>query len=460
MLPMPPSDRIHLSPQALLRYQIVSELEAHLASGAAPGEAYAAVLCLPRLSAGGAALGLSERTLRRWLVAWRSGGLAALEPKGRPHVPDSAVLSAPLLEFTRLEKGRDPLVSLPELIERARLRGIIREHDRVSRQSLWRACRRMGLPLRRAERLAHKDMRRFAYPSRMLMVLCDGKHFRAGVKRARRVALHFLDDATPMGLELIVGTSESTELFLHALYRLIGRHGLFRALFVDHGPAFVSEDTAAALARLRIRLIHGTPAYPQGHGKVERFHRTELEQLLRMLDGNPKVDPDSGALTLRLSHWMREHYNLHPHEAHDEQSPSERWNADPRPLEFPPDPALLRSCFLSSFERLVSADNVIRYESMAYELPRGHAGERLRITRHLLEHGALSIVHQGRLCFLAPVDSEHNAYERRARPSQPLPATAPPQTQSAAELSFHNSFGPIVDIDGGFSKRQEDSIQP
>ena len=57
------------------------------------------------------------------------------------------------------------------------------------------------------------------------------------------------------------------------------------ALFVDHGPGFVSEDTASVMARLRIRLIHGTPAYPEGHGKVERFHRTEFEQLLRLLDG-------------------------------------------------------------------------------------------------------------------------------------------------------------------------------
>jgi transposase InsO family protein len=440
----------------LLRYQIVSELEAHLAAGATPAKAYAAVLALPRLTAGGAALGLSERTLRRWLLAWRGGGLAALEPRGRPHVTDSAVLSAALLEFARVEKERDPLVSLPELIERARGRGIIREHERVSRQSLWRACRRLGLPLRRPERLVHKDMRRFSYPSRMLMVLCDGKHFRAGVKRARRVALHFLDDATRLGLEVIVGTSESTELFLHGLYRLIGRHGLFRALFVDHGPGFVSEDTASVMARLRIRLIHGTAAYPEGHGKVERFHRTEFEQLLRMLDGNPEVDPDPGALTLRLSHWMREHYNAHPHEAHEGHSPQERWNADPRPLEFPPDPALLKSYFLSSFERLVSADNIIRYESTAYEVPRGHAGQRLRITRHLLEHGALSIVHEGKLCFLAPVQSEHNAYERRSRAPQPSPAAAPPATSSAAEMSFEEAYGSIVDVDGGFAKRQED----
>src|SRR5262249_35957205 len=367
------------------------------------GQAYAEVMALPRIAVSGGALKLSERTLQRWLKAWRAGGLPALEPTGRPHVPDSAILSPAMLEFARLEKTRDPLVSLPELIERARLRGVIAEQDRVSRQSLWRACRRMGLALRRPERLAFKDMRRFSYANRMLMVLCDGKHFRAGVKRLRRVALHFLDDATRMGLEVIVGTSESTDLFLRGLHRLIDRYGLPRALYLDHGPGFISHDTAAVLARLQIRLIHGAVAYPQAHGKIERFHRTEFEQLLRLFDSNPEVDPDLGSLTLRLSLWMREHYNPHPHEALYRQSPAERWNADPRPLDYPRDPALFRSCFLTSFERLVSADNIIQYGSLDYELPRGHAGQHVQVTRHLLDNDSLSIVHEGRLCFLLPV---------------------------------------------------------
>src|SRR5574339_21690 len=99
---MTPNDKIQLSPQALLRYQVVSELEARLAAGAAPGQAYAEVMALPRIAVSGGALKLSERTLQRWLKAWRAGGLPALEPMGRPHVADSAVLSSAMLEFTRL----------------------------------------------------------------------------------------------------------------------------------------------------------------------------------------------------------------------------------------------------------------------------------------------------------------------------------------------------------------------
>ena len=43
-------------------------------------------------------------------------------------------------------------------------------------------------------------------------MLADGKHFRAGAARLRRVAL-FFDDATRYGLQVLVGTAESSELF-------------------------------------------------------------------------------------------------------------------------------------------------------------------------------------------------------------------------------------------------------
>lgn len=45
--------------------------------------------------------------------------------------------------------------------------------------------------------------------------------------------------------------------------------------------------------------------YPQGHGAIERFHRTAYKQVLRSLDGAADVDPDPDALTLRLRHAQR-----------------------------------------------------------------------------------------------------------------------------------------------------------
>src|SRR5690606_887964 len=100
-----------------------------------------------------------------------------------------------------------------------------------------------------------KDVRRFRYAHRMQMVLCDGKHFIAGPNRRKRVALYFLDDATRMVLNVIVGPSESAALFLRGLHGLFLAHGCPDALYVDLGSGFKADDVGAvftALGRLRI----------------------------------------------------------------------------------------------------------------------------------------------------------------------------------------------------------------
>jgi hypothetical protein len=178
-------------------------------------------------------------------------------------------LSEALIAFFRDEKHRDPRASVPELLRRARVRGIIAEDLPIDRSTAWRACRRMGLPTRARPSKREADMRRWRYPHRMQCVLVDGKHFRAGSARLRRVALFFLDDATRYALDGLVGTSESVELFLHGLYQMIGKHGLMDLLYLDKGPGFRSNDTLAVVqGGLGAWLIHGTTRYPQGHGAI------------------------------------------------------------------------------------------------------------------------------------------------------------------------------------------------
>lgn len=448
------SKLLQLSPQALLRYQVVSAVQVRVLAGMAVAQAVRDVLKLPHQDLSGQPYQVSERSVYRWLDAYEQQGLAGLEPQPRPHVSDSTVLSEKLLDFLRLENKKDPEASVPELIRRARRHGIVSEDDSLSRSSVWRACRRMGLVLRRVHKLKDKDMRRFSYPNRMLMMLADGKHFRAGVGRLKRVSLNFLDDATRFGLAVVVGTSETTQLFLHGLHRTILKYGLFSAMFLDRGPGFISEDTFAVVARLGIRLIHGTAAYPEGHGKIERFNQTAWQQLIRSFDSNPEVDPDPSALTLRLSHWMDQVYNHNPHESLGGQTPAQRFHHDPRPLHFPEDRGWLDDCFLISFERRVSTDNVIPFAGMFYEVPRGYAGHGIRLWHHLLDD-SVSMIHQDQRLFVHPVDVQANAYSKRAR----QPKTGPPTTRpvpTAAMLRFQSDFAPIVGSDGSYPKGEQD----
>jgi transposase InsO family protein len=444
-----------LSPRALDRYLVVSRVEAKALRGVPLVDAIAQALQEAVCDHRGRPMRLSGRTIHRWLSAFRHDGLAGLEPAAREAAGASLALSERLLGFFEQEKTSDEAVSVPEMIRHARAAGVIGEGEPVSRVSAWRACRRLELPLRRAHAKAASDMRRYAYPNRMLCVLADGTHFRAGARRAKRVAMILLDDASRYGLSGVVGTSESTVLFLMALDRTLRRYGLMLVLYLDHGSGFISDDTRAVLARLGIRLILGTEAYPEGHGKIERFNRTAKERLLRSLAGRPEVDPDCGALTLRLTHWLETGYNRSPHESLGLQTPFERFTSDPRPLTFPESPAWLASRFLLSFTRKVSNDNIVTYGPTAFEVPIGHAGTRITITRHLLEGNRLTIIHEGREVTLAPVDLVANAYARRGRRGGTSDDDAA-AGESAATSAFDHDLGPITSPEGDYPGDDDD----
>ena len=83
----------------------------------------------------------------------------------------------------------------------------------------------------------------------MQCVLADGKHFRAGAARRRRVPLFFIDDATRYGLQVLVGTAESSELFLRALYEMVMRHGLADLFFLDKAARASSPRTPRPWSR-------------------------------------------------------------------------------------------------------------------------------------------------------------------------------------------------------------------
>ncbi|MCP3882084.1 MAG: transposase, partial [Sulfitobacter sp.] len=335
---------IRPDPESLFRYSLVCLVLNHEHRGLARPEAIETVAAQRHIDLEGKDRTVSARTLYRWLADFEQGGPDALMPATRKGGP--VVLSRELLDFFRDQKQADPRTSVPELIRRAGATGRIGAHEKIDRTTVWRALRRMGVPTNRVKSLKVRDCRRFAYPHRLDMVLCDGKHFRAGVGRRKRVALFFLDDATRFALEVVVGTSESAALFLRGLYLCILRYGLMIRLFVDNGSGFIALDTLAVARKLAVQLIHGSAGYPEGHGKIERFNRTVAEQLLRLLAGNPQIDPQTQALELRLRHYLQERYNHTPHEALDGTTSWARFHQDPRALRFHAHTEQLRQAFV------------------------------------------------------------------------------------------------------------------
>jgi len=255
------------STEALFRYTVVSQVRSLELAGRVSTEAVREVSQRLHYQLNGVARRLSERTVYRWLAAYEEHGVSGLEPTPRPRTDSSVVLPVDLLSFVIDQRGADPDASIPELIKRARELGKIPPETRVVRQTLYRALRRMGVSTGRRKKQRDRDSRQFAYPHRLDMVLADGKHFRAGARRLRRVALFFLDDATRYGLHVVVGTAESAVLFLRGLYELIRKYGIGDIYYMDQGPGFIAEDTVAVLGRIDRPLIHGRRRTPRDAGR-------------------------------------------------------------------------------------------------------------------------------------------------------------------------------------------------
>jgi transposase InsO family protein len=360
------------------RYSVVAAVKMRCLAGMNLSNAVEEVSKLQFPDRDGRLKKISSRSIYRWYGEFESGGFKAIESVIRKR-STSGVLSDNFIEFLELEKESDPGASVPEIIRRARFRGILSANQRISRTTVYRECVRKNLPLRMKKGVKYQDMRRFSYPHRMQMVLCDGKHFRAGASNAKRVALVFIDDATRLALHGIVGTSEHTEFFLRGLYEVINKHGFMVLLYLDNGPGFISRDTLEVVKSLDISLIHGRERYPEGHGKIERFNRTLNADLLRTFRGRPDVDDNCTSLEIRLQYYLTHVYNFRSHESLQGETPLNRFNSDEKSIILPESQSKLRACFTIQEIRTVSKDNIVIVDKVPYEMPAGYAKHALSL---------------------------------------------------------------------------------
>ena len=241
---------VRLDAESLFRFEVVSMVRILQTQGMTRSKAVTETAgSLHRCNDGGLRQ-VSKRSVYRWLAAFERDHIAGLQNMQRPAVATSKVLPPALAGFIEAQKNEDPHASIPELIRRAQEFKIIDPHQSISRSTVWRLCGRLNLSTRQRPHKHEADTRRFAHAHRMTVVLCDGKHFRVGPKRHKRVALTFLDDATRYGIHVVVGTSEAAQIFLQGLYETIRRVGYTDFYYLDHGPGFISTNTATVIANL------------------------------------------------------------------------------------------------------------------------------------------------------------------------------------------------------------------
>lgn len=395
----------------------------------------------------GKRINLSLATLYRWWKQHQMRDKASHKDRWASPRLNTTSLPQEFIDFMCQTKDDDWEASIPEVIRQAEALKIISPGS-VNRCTAYRCAKRLGLPLVQPQGKRHHNMMRFSYPNRMMMVLCDGKHFRAGKEERKRVAFVFLDDATRYVPVAVVGTSENAELFARGLFELIARYGVGFFIFFDNGSAFISHEIRELCHGLGITIIHGTPRYPEGRGKIERWNRTFQSQLLRAFRGNPNISSEIPELEDRINHYIHEIYNKTPHSSLKGKTPLQRWNEDERPLQLVKDIRSLKENFYFTFERKVSRDNVVNLNGVWFEAPTGSAGRHVKIRKDLISSRYfLWDQKEERYIDLSPVNPTNNSYIRRKMAVKERGKQLP--TTTAATLVYEQcSPTPLVDSNG------------
>ena len=309
---------------------------------------------------------ISERTLRRWVAAYRSGGFEGLVKKPRKDKGTCRAISPEALALAE-ECRRE----LPR-----RSAGLIRDwlgtqgHE-VARSTLERHLRTNGLSGRdlRAEREAKSGSRRFVRIGRNSLWQADLKYGpyipdpeHPGRKR-RTYLLAILDDATRKVTHAEFYDNQKLPVLEDAMKKAIQRHGSPKRIYVDNGKIFVSTWMKLACAKLNIKHINASPYNPEGKGKIERFNRTVEEFLAEY------ALQEAGTLEGLNSFfrsWLSERYQHKAHGALNGKTPAEMFAEDATPLRFH-SLETLRDAFLHEGERTVDKSGCLKIEGELYD---------------------------------------------------------------------------------------------
>ena len=141
--------------------------------------------------------------------------------------------------------------------------------------------------------------------------------------------LDILDDHSRFLIKIkpYLGTGNVVKSTFEAAFK---EYGMPDAVLSDNGAQFAGFKHGYTqfekwLMNLNILPIHGRIKHPQTQGKIERFHRTLKDELLKH---NTFLDLNDADKQLQL--WREKYNNIRPHEALGMKCPSEVYEASSR----------------------------------------------------------------------------------------------------------------------------------
>ena len=317
---------------------------------------------------------VSPTTLARWERAYRQHGFDGLKPQSRSDRGACRAISPQTLDRAETLKREQPLRSARSIIRILSLdtTNPISE-DQIAPRTLRRHLAARGATA--AQLLAEqrpKPYRRFERSHFGDLWQGDAMHGPqlpdpADPDRLRQVFLFaFLDDHTRLVPHAQFYWNEQLPRMEDCFKRAISRHGRPLAVYVDQGSVYRAHQFNTICASLGIQRILGTPYYPEGRGKIERFFQFVQSDFL------PELARSSVSSLRQLNEsllaWIEVVYHTKLH-SQTGQSPLERLRQDAAPSTRPADPEQLRQAFLHRATRKVTKSATFSFHNNRFRVP-------------------------------------------------------------------------------------------
>jgi transposase InsO family protein len=309
---------------------------------------------------------ICERTLRRWLTAYRRKGFDSLVRATRKDKGSCKAIAPEVLELAEECRKELPRRSAGLIQDYLKTQG----HD-VARSTLERQLRLKGYSGKQLQREAKVGVgtRRFVRVGRNTLWQSDIKYgpyipdpAHPGHNMRTYLAV-FIDDATRMVTHAQFYDNQRQPILEDALRQAIQRNGSPRSLYVDNGKIFVSSIMKLACARLSINHLHTRPYSAESKGKVERFNRTVEEFMAeyRLQEAGTLRELN------RFFHaWLSERYQHKPHSSLNGRAPIDVFAGDETPLRFH-SLETLKEAFLHETNRQADKTGCLKLEGRLYD---------------------------------------------------------------------------------------------
>ncbi len=388
---------------------------------------------------------VSERTLRRYVNAYRKDGFIGLKPAETVHYNRSKMPANydEILQQAIQLRREVPRRSIDQII-------LILESEGwaapgvLKRPTLQRHLYQAGFGATHME--VYKDARkssskRFCKPHRMMLIQGDIKYGptlpgREGGKPVKTYLSSAIDDHSRMILASEFYDNQEEAIVADTFHKAILKYGRFDRCYFDHGSQYVSRQLTTSLARLSIRIAHAPVQSGKSKGKIEKFHqvvddfiaesKAKKIQTLEDLNYYWKIYLEE-YYSNRSHDGIREYYLSHGIDIPKEGiSPLQEFNRDTRPLTFI-DADVVGEAFLYHEKRKVDKGACISFQGRRYETKAALIGRTVEISYDPAAPKTITVYSKGMEPFRA-VPLSIGAYCDQKDPLPPTMAELEPET--------------------------------